>query len=605
MNLLAGRLRAALVLNPGTKDLGWAPNTQPMRHALKEVQQTFGGDDDRARPPRDDMVVAVRKFMRKRQVESFTQLKYVCYGVTVSVDDDGDRLIDQSALLQRLLDLVKERQGQAKQFRRCYQGLLAAYFGFEREGDGLADARRNWLGLRGYLDEHLLPVAKAASSRGRSPGWLEVLLAHRNLLGDSPCNRYAKSLRAGDRSELEAVCAGLDIAPTSWVWHEAVMAYVNEVIRVDDPPFQAEMPQLLAVVHGDQHGHQLPSMVAREAMALTVARYARCRDKPEHAGLRDACLHRIGNPWLERTAWDASVKSETARQMVESWLKRRLIADFFSLLAQDGSADVRRLQYWLKWEPLISDMWFVLGTDAMSNRSALFVDVRRRMEGRLRALTGYPERANNAFVMCIGHLLVIEFGKTGNACYVFDRQDFKTDLDQESLGIAQLKQTLQAERLTHAGPWESKFEIELQRRLGRPAPVHQRPPAAELPVRTSVPRTQTPTQSLVESDPLKRASLLKGIWPEFTPPKDDTPEPRRVKSDGRVLPREPLNRVRLEKLEWLCQDAGLAMEDNRKKGGALWVRMLKPEDHPGLRVMLERWSFRYVAGKGYYREADD
>ena len=581
LNLLAGRLRAALVLNPGTKDLGWAPNTQPMRHALKDVQQTFGGDDDRARPPRDDMVVAVRKFMRQRQVESFTQLKYVCYGVTVSVDDDGDRLIDQSALLQRLLDLVKDRQGQAKQFRRCYQGLLAAYFGFEREGDGLADARRNWLGLRGYLDEHLLPVAKAASSRGRSPGWLEVLLAHRNLLGDNPCNRYAKSLRAGDRSELEAVCAGLDIAPTSWVWHEAVMAYVNEVIRVDDPPFQAEMPQLLAVVHGDQHGHQLPSMVAREAMALTVARYARCRDKPEHAGLRDACLHRIGNPWLERTAWDASVKSETARQMVESWLKRRLITDFFGLLAQDGSADVRRLHYWLKWEPLITDMWFVLGSDARNNPDPRFVEVRGRMQGRRRSLTGSAERSNNAFVMSIGHLLVIEFGKTGNACYVFDRAAFKTDMDVAQLTIHQLKQPGELERLTHRALWESSFDYELKKMLGNAPPRVAEPPSSRAAAATS--------------------GVGKPAWPVFKPPR----EAPAGKPTERVPSRPPLEGWRLDELAKHCRDAKLVMEDNRAKGGALWVRMQRPEDHPGLRVMLERYSFRFAAGKGYYREADD
>ena len=109
----------------------------------------------------------------------------------------------------------------------------------------------------------------------------------------------------------------------------------------------------------------------------------------------------------------------------------------------------------------------------------------------------------------------------------------------------------------------------------------------------------------MERDSVTRASLLNRIWPEFTPPKSDTAEVPRQKSDGRLLPREPLNRVRLEKLEWLCKDAGLSMEDNRKKGGALWVRMPKPEDHPGLRVMLERWSFRFAAGKGYYREADD
>ena len=68
--------------------------------------------------------------------------------------------------------------------------------------------------------------------------------------------------------------------------------------------------------------------------------------------------------------------------MVEGWLKRRLIKDFFELLARDGAADLRRLNYWLKWEPEISDMWFLLGEDARRNKTEAFLSVRKRMAGR-------------------------------------------------------------------------------------------------------------------------------------------------------------------------------------------------------------------------------
>ena len=55
--------------------------------------------------------------------------------------------------------------------------------------------------------------------------------------------------------------------------------------------------------------------------------------------------------------------------MVNSWLKVRLIKDFFDLLSEDRSADSRRLNYWLGFlEPAIQDMWFVLGADAMGDK---------------------------------------------------------------------------------------------------------------------------------------------------------------------------------------------------------------------------------------------
>jgi hypothetical protein len=56
------------------------------------------------------------------------------------------------------------------------------------------------------------------------------------------------------------------------------MAYVQEVVDVKYRPFQGELPQLLEVVEGDAQAHQLPTLVARDAIALAVSRYARCEE---------------------------------------------------------------------------------------------------------------------------------------------------------------------------------------------------------------------------------------------------------------------------------------------------------------------------------------
>ena len=152
------------------------------------------------------------------------KLECVCYGVTVPVGADGWRLIDRTPLFTRLMELVDARSGQAKQFRRCYQGLISGYFGFNHHTKDPAAAGGNWLNLRGFLGSRLAPVAEAARRRGREPEWLTTLAQHRNLLDDKPCVRYAVALRNGNRSELAGVCNGLGIEPSSWVWHEAVMA---------------------------------------------------------------------------------------------------------------------------------------------------------------------------------------------------------------------------------------------------------------------------------------------------------------------------------------------------------------------------------------------
>lgn len=169
---------------------------------------------------------------------------------------------------------------------------------------------------------------------------------------------------------------------------------------------------------------KVSELLMRRAIALLVSRYTRCVSKPEHPALRDAAVAIIGNPWLKRTAWDAWVKrassqpDDEAREMINGWLKRRLITDFFAVLSEDGQVDQRRLKYWLRFETVIEDIWLVLGPDAMWNNSEPYKELRKRSVGRLQRLENAGPSNNNAFIMRIGDWLIVEFGVTGNALRV-------------------------------------------------------------------------------------------------------------------------------------------------------------------------------------------
>jgi hypothetical protein len=333
-----------------------------------------------------------------------------------------------------------------------------------------------------------------------------------------------------------------------------------------------------------------------------------------------------------------------------------LIKDFFELLAHDGSADLRRLNYWLKWEPQITDMWFVLGEKALRNKTDRFTKLRKLMEGRDRILDGSTDD-NNAFVMRIGPLLVIEFGVTNNACFAFAAADFNTSLTRRHLGVYELKQKSGALKLSHMSGWESRFDYELRRMLqsvpsGKgelkavPAPKQRAdvtlqahlPSAATRAVGRTASHASTPaslgthpvhplerpTSEL--SEPTPPAYFSQGdtksaqpAWPwpsrEKTPTQqaDTQPVPpsqkRRLESmqanhrppeQSIGAPGRSFSQAEFDLVRSMCTHKGFELEDNRSKKGALWVLMPDRKRGPGLASLLDSMGFRYTEGKGFW-----
>jgi len=588
MTKLRARLMAAMEPQQISHASVWG-NPRPMTDTLRDIRKSLGGGGEG--PLKVDMLrQALQGFAKTQQVANFTELKYVCYGVTVPLGQVRWRVIDHPPLFDRLLGLVEERSGQPKQYRRCYLGLLNGYFGFDRNAQPSAEGSSNWVRLRGYLGQKLAPVVHSTAGRGVVPEWLNTLSQHQNLLTDDPCSRYATELRNGNTEELKALCSRLGIASNSWIQDQALMAYVQMVCDQLDDPFRRDLPAVLRLINGHTD-LKLPPVLAPRATAMTVVRYEKSSDHPEHTDLRDASLRWIGNPWVERTAWDAHAKSEPARQMVEGWLKRHLIKNFFDLLAHDGAADPRRLNYWLKWESKITDMWFVLGNDAIGNKSEPFKRLRQLMEGRERFLDDSTDD-NNAFVMRIGPLLVIEFGVTNNACFAFAAADFKTSLDRKRLSVHVLKQKGSATKLSHTYGWEPKFD-EALRKLLQSVPQSKG-------VLVSAPAAARPVLPLVAPAPpsvaVPRPAQPPWPWPTMAPASAAIPAPPPTAE----RPDQRANDLNIDIIRAKCVERGIEWEDNRKKKGAFWVLMPDRNKDPGFVKLLETLGFRHTAGQGFW-----
>ena len=549
----------------------WSEPEETTR-VLAEVRRRHDGPAVEA--DKRTVAMAVAYFRTNGKPDGWRGLKYVCFGVGSS-DERGWCLLSDKPLRKKLVDIVSKEPEPRRQMK-CFQALLIGYWTFPVNASS-PSAVEGWLELRKWLAGRRELLESTATRR---PGWLSVLASHVNLLGEYPCDRYGRRLLEGDGSELHAAIEGLAIPSDSWVPEEAVAAQMKAALALGDSEYKAILPKLIPIATGKAGMDLSPSLKAR-CVAMLVSRYARCSDRPESMVLRDAAVSVIGNPWLRRAAWDASVVDSQgrpdgdAREMINAWLKRRLITDFFELLSADGTGDRRRLDYWLRFEPFIDDMWFALGGDARWHRGENFKEFRGRAKGRLLNLESTTSD-NNAFVMRLGEYLAVEFGAKGNAFYLFKwdnlpqrlLQKLTSGKEQVDVDIHALKSNANSGRLIHKDggsyglSWEQKFDQSICPLIGRKPEQPARRRGAQ-------------------------ATAHAGVPPAA---------PRHVETPA-LAPQT----AGLEEIKKLAATWGLRVEDNRPQGGYLWVHV-DDESISAVGCALKAWGFRQRPGKGWWRE---
>jgi hypothetical protein len=230
-------------------------------------------------------------------------------------------------------------------------------------------------------------------------------------------------------------------------------------------------------------------------------------------------------------------------------------------------------------------MWFALGDYAQKSTSPQFVDLKKRMAGRRLAMDD-AEDLNNAFVMRIGPLLVIEFGVTNNACYIFPASEFRPDLNRLRHSIHTLKQKTHATRLSHSHQWERRFDEALLRLL-------QQTPASKGVMRQSPAIPSGSTAAPVQV----RSARMSGneVAPSQTVPAVRAAETSRPNG----APSVDFDTL-IEKVKHGCERHKLEFQDNLTNGGAFWVLMRDPTVSPGYGRLLEANGFRFAAGRGYW-----
>ncbi|MCL2790227.1 MAG: EH signature domain-containing protein [Desulfobulbus sp.] len=512
--------------------------------------------------PEDQILEALRRFWHSLTLDTFRDAVRVCAGLALPLEQSGPSLMDDSKRFQAALDGLEPWRQSPCLFRRCFFGLMHSYFTCDPETEPHNTVKReNWRRLRDYLrgnSGRLLETGKI------NPDWAHCLQEHVRLFGPEPCAFYAQAILNGDESDavLKPLREQLHITASSWFHRELVLGQVKAAVAEVDAGFRPLLGRLLRLLEDN-------TLLRSPGLTLLLERYARIPGQPLHSELRDAAVRWWQNPWLPSTAAQWGGMSHAAKDMVAGWLKREFIESFFQKLAQDGNNDSRRAKFWLRYVKSMGDVRFALGYNWEYSRDR---DVRVLLE-KMKGLYKSMDRADgSAFIMTLGDVVAVEFGKQDNRLYVYSRDKLPFDPGKHMATYVDVHNSLKNNanlfKFTHYGNWEPNLEGRLRQYGISPddaATVRRRQP----PVNTiSVGRVGAATDAVAAGQ-----------------------------SSGNTLPRPAVaGSYSFDKLRQLAKDYNFRIEDRTAQGGCVWAYT----SHPEARRRLTSWGFRYKDSKGWW-----
>ncbi len=276
---------------------------------LPELEALAGRGTGLATVEDERIAAALRSYQQTGAVDSIGDTRLLCYGCIRVVD--SKRLIEEPGRFTGLLASVDRYRFHARPFRRCYRGLLNAYFSYDPAGvSSNDDGRRGWLELRAYLQRR----RNSIETPGFDPEWVSALLEHRNLLMDDPAARYGMAALGGNHAAFDAIRKRLGIGDDSWLTRDLALAQLDAAVALTDQHFKSVVVRLLVLFA--RH-----PVIRDPGLAQVIDRYAKSGTPDVHPRLRDFALKHWGDPASPLNAASWSRVHEASREMVAAWLK--------------------------------------------------------------------------------------------------------------------------------------------------------------------------------------------------------------------------------------------------------------------------------------------
>lgn len=326
-----------------------------------------------------------------------------------------------------------------------YFPLLYSYFALENED--VKSKPAIWVQLRDILNTNRSGVYRELK---RPKKWMNTLVDYSEILSNSPTKSFVKRfLEDKDASSIANELESLKMAPNSWFWDNLIISSIQSVKDMNEQEYLKIIPRFTDLAEQNV-------LYTTDILTALLERYAKTSERAKvHEVLKHLALDQWGNPQYDSSAGWNNVNADTKRMVIQWFVKADLEA-FFKLFSR--SADVNRFNYWIKFIDKISFSQIFLGPSAIQSQQPQHKKFRELNRGRLKDLIGSTQ-TNNAFLLKIDNVYVVDFSDTGNACYIVNKLPYKEA--NRRIHIDELKPWSHVLKLSHISGWERRFDEKL------------------------------------------------------------------------------------------------------------------------------------------------
>src|SRR5262245_39516225 len=162
------RLRLALKTTNAQAFQGLAFEYSQLSKEVEKLKAWLGRSGT-AQPSANLIREAVVRFSRVGGTASLRDVRLISYGCVEAFDGREHRLIEDAQRFPKFLDCVDGYRSAPRAFRRCYKGLLNAYFTYDPNAKwARSTGKQNWERLRSYLHARIADL----QADGTLPEWV-------------------------------------------------------------------------------------------------------------------------------------------------------------------------------------------------------------------------------------------------------------------------------------------------------------------------------------------------------------------------------------------------------------------------------------------------